>query len=170
MKRLLVFLKWSALLLLVLVLSSYVIARSGLKDLDQKARGELGWEAETGFQSGIRGTVDWYVENRAWWEAIRAGTYGGQRLGLVGPCRDRIAALTPKPIAIAATNAIDRPNNLARNTSVRVTGCASTYANMPRSRSPDNDNAPIVIPINGTTSSVRLTRLAAVLPKPANPA
>ena len=50
-----------------------------------KARRELGWEAETGFQSGIRGTVDWYVENRAWWEAIRAGTYGGQRLGLDRP-------------------------------------------------------------------------------------
>ena len=40
--KLLTFLKWSALLLLVLVVSSYVIARSGLKDLDQQARAGLG--------------------------------------------------------------------------------------------------------------------------------
>jgi pimeloyl-ACP methyl ester carboxylesterase len=52
MKRLLVFLKWSGLLLLVLVVSSYVIARSGLKDLDQKARAELG-----GDYIGIAGGV-----------------------------------------------------------------------------------------------------------------
>ena len=34
--------KWFGLLLLVLLVSSYVIARSGLKDLDQQARAELG--------------------------------------------------------------------------------------------------------------------------------
>jgi pimeloyl-ACP methyl ester carboxylesterase len=42
MKYLLSFVKWFALLLLVLVVSSYVIARSGLKDLDPQARAELG--------------------------------------------------------------------------------------------------------------------------------
>ena len=30
---------------------------------------------------GCASTVDWYLANRAWWEAMRAGRYAGQRLG-----------------------------------------------------------------------------------------
>ncbi len=41
----------------------------------------LGWRAEHDFAAGLRKTVAWYLENRAWWEAIRAKTYAGQRLG-----------------------------------------------------------------------------------------
>ena len=26
-------------------------------------------------------TIDWYLDNRAWWEGVRAGRYAGQRLG-----------------------------------------------------------------------------------------
>ncbi len=42
---------------------------------------ELGWKAEETFASGLRKTVRWFLENRDWWQAIRAGNYGGERLG-----------------------------------------------------------------------------------------
>ena len=41
----------------------------------------LGWKAEHTFESGIRRTVQWYLDNRNWWEGIRARRYTGQRLG-----------------------------------------------------------------------------------------
>jgi dTDP-glucose 4,6-dehydratase len=33
-------------------------------------------------QSGLRKTVEWYLANRPWWDAIRAGVYRGERLGV----------------------------------------------------------------------------------------
>ncbi len=36
---------------------------------------ELGWRARTGFEEGLARTVDWYRENRWWWEPIRSGAY-----------------------------------------------------------------------------------------------
>lgn len=33
----------------------------------------LGWERRTDFETGLRITVDWFRENRAWWEAIKSG-------------------------------------------------------------------------------------------------
>ncbi len=45
------------------------------------ARHTLGWSAKHDFTQGLRRTVDWYLDNRAWWEGIRAGNYAGQRLG-----------------------------------------------------------------------------------------
>ncbi len=41
----------------------------------------LDWKAEHDFDKGIRRTVQWYIDNRAWWTAIRERRYGGQRLG-----------------------------------------------------------------------------------------
>jgi dTDP-glucose 4,6-dehydratase len=41
----------------------------------------LDWKAQHDFEHGIRRTVQWYVDNRAWWEAIQAKRYSGQRLG-----------------------------------------------------------------------------------------
>ncbi|MBV1837999.1 dTDP-glucose 4,6-dehydratase [Acetobacter estunensis] len=41
----------------------------------------LGWKAKHDFESGIRRTVQWYLDNRAWWESIRARRYTGERLG-----------------------------------------------------------------------------------------
>lgn len=35
-----------------------------------KARAELGWSADVGFDQGIRDTVAWYLEHRDWWSAI----------------------------------------------------------------------------------------------------
>ena len=46
-----------------------------------RAQDELGWRAPHGFDAGLGRTVQWYVDNRAWWERIRAGRYAGQRLG-----------------------------------------------------------------------------------------
>jgi len=42
---------------------------------------ELGWAPAHDFDSGLSQTVDWYLANRRWWEAIRAEKYGGERLG-----------------------------------------------------------------------------------------
>jgi dTDP-glucose 4,6-dehydratase len=35
----------------------------------------LGWEARVRFEEGLALTVEWYRENRWWWEAIRSGAY-----------------------------------------------------------------------------------------------
>lgn len=35
----------------------------------------LGWKAEVGFETGLRLTVDWYRENRWWWEKIKSGEF-----------------------------------------------------------------------------------------------
>jgi dTDP-glucose 4,6-dehydratase len=42
---------------------------------------ELGWTPEVDFDSGLRETVQWYLENREWWQPIRERVYRGQRLG-----------------------------------------------------------------------------------------
>lgn len=42
---------------------------------------ELGWKARENFDSGLRKTVEWYLNNRWWWEPIRNQKYAGQRLG-----------------------------------------------------------------------------------------
>jgi dTDP-glucose 4,6-dehydratase len=47
-----------------------------------RIRDELGWTPEESFDSGMAGTVRWYLNNRDWWEAIQAGTYQGERLGV----------------------------------------------------------------------------------------
>ncbi len=54
----------------------------------RKLRRELGWQPRESFESGLRKTVAWYLENRAWWEPIWSGRYAGARLGLaVGAAR-----------------------------------------------------------------------------------
>jgi dTDP-glucose 4,6-dehydratase len=45
------------------------------------AQGALEWHAKHDFSAGLRRTVRWYMDNQAWWQAIRAGNYAGQRLG-----------------------------------------------------------------------------------------
>ena len=40
-----------------------------------KIKNELGWYPETKFEDGIKKTVDWYLNNRPWWENIRNGDY-----------------------------------------------------------------------------------------------
>jgi len=36
---------------------------------------ELGWLPETRFEEGIQKTIQWYLDNRAWWESIVSGEY-----------------------------------------------------------------------------------------------
>ncbi|MBO6906193.1 MAG: GDP-mannose 4,6-dehydratase, partial [Parvibaculum sp.] len=43
---------------------------------------DLGWHPQENFESGLRKTVRWYLENREWWERVRSGLYRGERLGL----------------------------------------------------------------------------------------
>lgn len=40
-----------------------------------KIQRELGWKSEYTFDTGIRETIRWYVENTAWWEKIVSGEY-----------------------------------------------------------------------------------------------
>jgi dTDP-glucose 4,6-dehydratase len=42
---------------------------------------ELGWRPQETFASGLRKTVQWYLDNRGWWQAIRDNVYGGERRG-----------------------------------------------------------------------------------------
>ena len=35
-----------------------------------KIRGELGWRPEIPFEQGIAATVEWYANNRAWWQPL----------------------------------------------------------------------------------------------------
>lgn len=48
-----------------------------------KLETELGWQAEEDFESGIEKTVQWYLNNVAWWQPLRDKVYSGQRLGLI---------------------------------------------------------------------------------------
>jgi dTDP-glucose 4,6-dehydratase len=41
----------------------------------------LGWAAPHDFSAGLARTIDWYLDNRAWWQSVRAERYAGQRLG-----------------------------------------------------------------------------------------
>lgn len=40
-----------------------------------KIMDELAWKPGVDFQAGLSRTVDWYLENRVWWEEIRSGDY-----------------------------------------------------------------------------------------------
>jgi dTDP-glucose 4,6-dehydratase len=48
-----------------------------------KIAAELGWTPRESFETGLRRTVEWYLQNRGWWERIRSGVYRGERLGVV---------------------------------------------------------------------------------------
>ena len=40
-----------------------------------KIHNELGWLPETKFADGIKKTIQWYLDNRDWWETIISGDY-----------------------------------------------------------------------------------------------
>lgn len=40
-----------------------------------KIQKELGWSPETKFEDGIKKTIEWYLNNRTWWENIISGEY-----------------------------------------------------------------------------------------------
>ncbi|CNG01497.1 dTDP-glucose 4,6-dehydratase [Yersinia frederiksenii] len=47
-----------------------------------KIERELGWKPQETFDSGIRKTIDWYLNNESWWRRVQDGSYAGERLGL----------------------------------------------------------------------------------------
>ena len=47
-----------------------------------KIEQELGWKPQETFESGIRKTVEWYLNNENWWRRVQDGSYAGERLGL----------------------------------------------------------------------------------------
>jgi len=47
-----------------------------------KVTRELGWKPKETFESGIKKTVAWYLENTIWCHRVQDGSYRGQRLGL----------------------------------------------------------------------------------------
>ena len=47
-----------------------------------KLMDELGWKPKYTFDTGIRATVQWYLDNDWWWRPIREAKYAGQRLGV----------------------------------------------------------------------------------------
>ncbi|MEN7973868.1 MAG: dTDP-glucose 4,6-dehydratase, partial [Verrucomicrobiota bacterium] len=46
-----------------------------------KLESELGWKAQENFDTGIRRTIQWYLDNNWWWKPLRASRYAGERLG-----------------------------------------------------------------------------------------
>jgi dTDP-glucose 4,6-dehydratase len=46
-----------------------------------KIERELGWIPEETFETGLRTTVQWYLDNRQWWERVLSGAYRLERLG-----------------------------------------------------------------------------------------
>ncbi|MEQ1670301.1 MAG: dTDP-glucose 4,6-dehydratase [Hyphomicrobium sp.] len=48
-----------------------------------KIETELGWTRGETFATGIAKTVQWYLDNEAWWQPLRSKVYSGTRLGLL---------------------------------------------------------------------------------------
>lgn len=46
-----------------------------------KIERELGWKPQETFESGIRKTVEWYLNNKTWWSRVLDGSYSMERLG-----------------------------------------------------------------------------------------
>lgn len=46
-----------------------------------KLKRELGWEPLESFESGMRRTVRWYLDNAHWCQRVTDGSYRGERLG-----------------------------------------------------------------------------------------
>ena len=46
-----------------------------------KIKNDLGWIPNETFESGIKKTIDWYLNNEEWWRKIQQGIYSQERLG-----------------------------------------------------------------------------------------
>ena len=46
-----------------------------------KIEAELNWVPNETFETGLRKTVEWYLNNREWWERVLSGDYRLERLG-----------------------------------------------------------------------------------------
>ena len=48
-----------------------------------KIANELSWTPDETFATGIRKTVEWYLENNIWCNRVKDGSYQGERLGVI---------------------------------------------------------------------------------------
>ena len=48
-----------------------------------KLKNKLNWSPNETFESGIKKTINWYLENQSWWQDIQNNTYQQERLGVV---------------------------------------------------------------------------------------
>lgn len=46
-----------------------------------KIKNDLGWVPEETFETGLRKTVQWYLDNTSWWERVLSGDYRMERIG-----------------------------------------------------------------------------------------
>ena len=46
-----------------------------------KIKHDLGWQPQESFDTALRKTVQWYLDNKLWWENILDGSYRLERLG-----------------------------------------------------------------------------------------
>lgn len=46
-----------------------------------KIKRELGWVPEESFETGMKKTVSWYLDNEAWWSRVLSGAYKLERIG-----------------------------------------------------------------------------------------
>ncbi len=44
---------------------------------------DLGWRAQENFETGLEKTVEWYLQNRDWWQPLIQSNYVGKRHGLI---------------------------------------------------------------------------------------
>ncbi len=47
----------------------------------EKMQKELGWTPQETFETGLRKTVQWYLNNEPWWKSVLNGSYKLERLG-----------------------------------------------------------------------------------------
>ncbi len=48
-----------------------------------KIDNDLAWSPDETFETGLKKTVDWYLNNAVWCQRVQDGSYQGERLGLV---------------------------------------------------------------------------------------
>tara|TARA_B100000767_G_scaffold211120_1_gene198205 strand:- start:22198 stop:23265 length:1068 start_codon:yes stop_codon:yes gene_type:complete len=48
-----------------------------------KIKKELNWKPDESFATGIKKTVEWYLQNTIWCDRVKDGSYKGERLGVI---------------------------------------------------------------------------------------
>lgn len=48
-----------------------------------KMQADLNWTPEETFESGLRKTIQWYLDNQAWCKSVQDGSYSRERLGKI---------------------------------------------------------------------------------------
>ena len=49
---------------------------------NRKITNELDWHPQEEFETGLRHTVSWYLDNQQWCQNVCEGSYDGERLGV----------------------------------------------------------------------------------------